>query len=103
MSASPSAAAPEPKASDNVSDEGKLVRQLIIAVILSIATSLTGVGVAATRGDVSPEVRVILDDIRISLTKLEARLNTSDRDVGRLEGRVEKLESTVQDLQRKVK
>lgn len=100
MSSAPPTSTPDPKQNDNA-DEGKLVRQLIAAVILSIMSTLGVGGVAYAKSDLSPEVRALLGQIQTSLTRLEAKMESSDRDVLRLEARVDKAEADIRNLERK--
>lgn len=100
MSSAPQTSTPAPK-SGEPTDEGKLVRQLIAAVILSIVSTLGVGGIAVSRDNLAPEVRALLDRIQTSLTRLEGKMEAQDRDVMRLENRLDKVEIEVRALERK--
>lgn len=86
--------------SQNLGDP--IVRNLVAALIAALSAMIGGVGGASIKGDTVPvEVRQTLEDIRVTLGKMDERNGGRDKEFERLEDRVERVESDVKALQLK--
>lgn len=102
MSTSPASSTPDPP-DPMINMRWSTVRNLLAAVIVAVCSLAGGVGGAATiKGEVPPEIRTALDEMRNTLTRIETRDESRVKDAAELKVRVDRLEDNVHALERKM-